>query len=375
MLPLNRRANAKSVARLRRAVAVSVAVLVAGGLVAWAAAGGGSLKLDAATAGTTPTTAGATTTTGTTPTTTRPGQPTGPNCSQTSVGFTPLTELATGRYKGYEGGLYPGGRNSPSRHYLDGGLAAAARVRPLDPNGVPSRSGRIVLLSIGMSNTYLEFLHFMELAGTQFVRAGDLVVASPATGNPRLELVNGATPSWDAGMIVNNEAGYLGIVNSDLADGGVTADQVQAVWLDEAIQNEHQPFPADSQTLRADIDTIIAMLTARFPNLRLVYMSSREYAGYSVSTINPEPYAYESGFAVKWEVARRTAHPLQRPWVAWGPYTWADGTTPRPDGLTWTCADFQRDGTHPSSSGADKVGNLLLKFFTSNRTTRTWFGG
>ena len=46
------------------------------------------------------------------------------------------------------------------------------------------------------------------------------------------------------------------------------------------------------------------MLTL-FPNLKLVYFSSRVYAGYSngVGTPdNPEPYAYEVGFAVKWAI-------------------------------------------------------------------------
>ena len=79
---------------------------------------------------------------------------------------------------------------------------------------------------------------------------------------------------------------------------------------------------------------------------------------------------------MKWAVARRIAyHPRSRPWVAWGPYTWADGTTPRPDGLTWSCSDFAPDGTHPSAQGADKVGAALLRFFTTNKTARTWFAG
>src|ERR671936_402607 len=47
---------------------------------------------------------------------------------------------------------------------------------------------------------------------------------------------------------------------------------------------------------------IVAILRARYPNLKLVYVSSRTYGGYATTPLNPEPYAYDSGFAVKWLV-------------------------------------------------------------------------
>src|SRR2546423_161822 len=85
------------------------------------------------------------------------------NCAQTSVGFTPLPDLATGNYHGYQGGLYPGGVNVPPSAYMKAGLSHAAQVVPLNANGQPDPvNGRIVLLSIGMSNTTQEYTRFKQ---------------------------------------------------------------------------------------------------------------------------------------------------------------------------------------------------------------------
>ena len=70
---------------------------------------------------------------------------------------TPLNDLGAGTYLGFEGGLYENGTNQPPADHLSVGLARKALVRPLDTNGSPSATGKIVLLSIGMSNTTQEF--------------------------------------------------------------------------------------------------------------------------------------------------------------------------------------------------------------------------
>src|SRR3989442_190765 len=116
-----------------------------------------------------------------------------------------------------------------------------------------------------------------------------------------------------------------------------------------------------------------------YPNLRLMYVSSRIYGGYASVALAPEPFAYESGFAFKWLVEDQIngdpalSYPGKAPWLAWAPYLWADGLTPRSDGLTWACSDFQSDGTHPSPSGEQKVANLLLSFFKTDPTATSWF--
>lgn len=282
------------------------------------------------------------------------------HCAGSSVGLTSITDLKKGTYKGTEGGLYPGGVNAPPAAYLRSGEAAAAKVRPLDAAGKPSKDGKIVLLSIGMSNAAYEFSTFQLLAHTQ------------PDVNPAVEIVNGAVPSATADPVSNPQDPYWPEVQGRLDKKDVTARQVQAIWLKEAIRDENRPYPTDANALEHDLQAIISILTQRFPNLKVVYVSSRTYGGYATTNLNPEPFAYDSGFAVKSLVASHIAKNTSGPWVAWGPYIWTDGTKGRNDGLVWTCADVEQDGTHPSEQGRQKIANLLLSFFEHNKTTR-WF--
>ncbi len=65
---------------------------------------------------------------------------------------------------------------------------------------------------------------------------------------------------------------------------------------------------------------------------------------------------------------------MNSPWLSWGAYLWADGTTPRSDGLVWLCPeDFGADGVHPSMTGREKVAQLLLDHFTTDSTSCPWF--
>jgi hypothetical protein len=275
------------------------------------------------------------------------------NCAATSLGLSPLTDLGGGRYHGYRGGLYANGKNVPPKTYARTGLARAKAVKPVD--------GKVVLLSIGMSNTTQEFSAFKRVAD-----------ADPRK-SPTLTIVDGAQGGQDAEIVKDPNARFWTVVDQRLRAAEATSAQVQAVWLKEAIARESNPFPADAKRLKVDLAAIVRVLRARFPNLKLVYVSSRTYGGYASTALNPEPFAYDSGFAVKWLVADRIAGKLKGPWVAWGPYLWTDGEKGRKDGLVWRCEDTRADGTHPSESGRQKVAQLLLRFFTTDATARPWF--
>ncbi|RMG53813.1 MAG: hypothetical protein D6723_06515 [Acidobacteria bacterium] len=300
------------------------------------------------------------------------------DCSKTSVGLTPLTELGTGTYQGKRGGLYPNGMNTPPPEHFLAGLRLAEEIEPLDANGRPDpRNGRIVLISIGMSNTTQEFSTFIELANDDPEK------------NPLLTIVDGAQGGMSANRIIDPDDGATGTrfwtrVDQRLRRAGVTPNQVQVAWVKEADPRPTLPFPADAEQLQSELAIIAQILKHRFPNLKLAYFSSRIYAGYATTSLNPEPFAYQSGFAVKWLIERQingdpalNFDPLRgevnAPWLAWGPYLWADGLRARQDGLIWECDDFREDGTHPSEKGRRKVAALLLDFFKTDPTARPWF--
>lgn len=283
------------------------------------------------------------------------------NCARSSVGFVPLTDLGAGTYQGFAGGLYPNGLNRPPDSYLQAGMAAAQMIQPLNSGGQPDPRGKIVLLSIGMSNTAIEFGAFKGLAD-----------GGPQK-NPQVVIVNGAQGGADARVVARPDSPYWRWVQDRLDAAQVTAQQVQVVWLKEAIAGERSSFPVDAKRLQEALRAIVQILGQQFPNLRIVYLSNRTYGGYATTRLNPEPVAYESSFAVKWVIEDRINGTLRGPWLAWGPYLWTDATKGRLDGFIWECQDVRADGTHPSPSGVQKVARLLLDFFKTDPTAALWF--
>ncbi|HKA15406.1 MAG TPA: hypothetical protein VKH41_10355 [Myxococcota bacterium] len=315
------------------------------------------------------------------------------NCSATSVGRTPLDDLGAGLYLGqFQGGLYPGGSNTvPASHAAEGRTRAAA-VQPLDASGQPSESGRYVLLSLGMSNTTQEFCSQPSTEPCNSWTFMGRAAAHPAVNHGALVIVNGARGGQDASTWDDpRDSNYDFVRDSRLAPKGLIEAQVQVVWIKEANAGPTASLPAanaDARNLEASLGNIVRAVHIRYANAKIVFLSSRIYAGYADTTLNPEPYAYESGFAVKWLVEAQirqmagggidpTAGDLDfgsaAPWLAWGPYLWANGTTPRSDGLVWNCADLESDGTHPAQSGEAKVADRLLAFMLASPFAAPWF--
>lgn len=277
---------------------------------------------------------------------------------------TPLTDLGSAHYLGFAGGLYPDGKNAPPIAYEKAGVALGATVQPLDRDGKQSTSGKIGMISIGISNASPAFTLFSQLA------------SADARKNPSLSMIDAARDGADAFQIAIPNGAYWRHVDSQLQCYDISAAQVQVVWLKTALAHEDRGFPENARSLQRKLRTIVEILRTKFPQLKLVYVSSRTYGGYSESTLSPEPVAYQSAFAFKWLIEERIKNPSSDrliPWVSWGPYLWANGATPRSDGLSWEHSDFEPDGIHPSAQGVLKVATKLFEFFQSDPSAQPWF--
>jgi hypothetical protein len=289
-----------------------------------------------------------------------------------STGHTPLSELGTGLYQGFQGGLYPGGTNTPPAAHAAAAMSFAQQIVPRSASGQPDPNGWIVMIAIGMSNTTHEF--------SVFERQEDL----NSSRNGRVVIINTAQGGQSASVIAPPTAPYWTLVLQRLAAMGLSAQQVQVAWLKEANAGPPNNFPVHAQELRDDLRSIAQNLHDKFPSLRLCYLSSRVYGGYAGGSLNPEPQAYESGFSVKWLIEDQingdpalnyssARGPVESPLLLWGPYLWADGIVPRADGLVWLQGDFEADGTHPAPSGEQKVADMLSAFFPAEPSAQPWW--
>lgn len=272
----------------------------------------------------------------------------------------------------YAAWLYPQDANQmPLAHRIQG-EAVAATIRPLDANGsVDPANGKILAIAEGMSNTRDEMNAFLNLLARR-----------QAEINPKFQLLNFAEGECD--------------LECWLAKGpGAVDAQVQIALLKHSNNRPQLPdgsprqpspafpdreskrFPGHAQTTKEHLKQRILVLKKKYPNLKMVYLTSRTFGGWSCAPAGNdfrEPVAFEEGFAVKWLVAdqilRRDPElefegdDAPAPWLAWGPYLWDS---------TWRQDMYRADGTHPCETGADSVAQLWWDFLMNESTARAWF--
>jgi hypothetical protein len=282
-----------------------------------------------------------------------------------------MNDLGTGFYGSYQGGLYASGSNidDPTHHAY--GVSMAQAIQPLDMNGNPNPNGKYVLLTIGHSNT--------EDVSAELLALGS---AEPAK-NPHLVLVNGATGSSSADELQDPSSYFWDIMNTIyLPSAGVSPLQVEVVWLNDVDVSHPSTIP----DLQSMLENIARIVLNKFPNTKIVYLSSVNYTAYSngVRNAQPEPTAYETGFAVKAVIQDQenglgnlnynpANGPVVAPWLSWAAYYWTNGLLGRSDGLTWSCQDNINDGVHPATPGRVKAAAQLLNFLKTDDTAIPWF--
>ena len=319
----------------------------------------------------------------------------------------PLTDM-TAPYKGEDGGLYGGGRNTPPEAHSAAYLKEAGKIRPLNAQGQPADGGKIGFITIGFSNPSIESADFKSTADADPQKSQRVVIVNGCIGGR-----SAAMWAWDGADLLpkteqerlDKEMDLLGMPKGPrrssgtakdtwptlaqrIAEAGLTPPQVQVCWLKHVEANPKPlgEFPAHARALQADITAVLQIARQHYPNLRIVYLSSRTFGGWSGrASGSPEPYAYESGFGTRWLVQSQlrgeaalnfdpARGAVKAPLLLWGPYLWACGNVPRKlDGLTWTRNDVRADQLHPNENGCKKTTALLLNFFKTGEGTRLWF--
>ena len=263
-------------------------------------------------------------------------------------------------------------RTSRRRRLLAAAKRATAAIRPLDAEGKPDENGIIGLVSISMSNATQEFSYFKQLADKDSAKSPRVVIVDCAQGGQ-------AMAEW-----VSPRASAWAETDRRLAAAHVSPKQVQVAWIKLANKGPTGDLAEHGKKLEQDTQAVLQNAKSRFPNLQIAYLGSRIYGGYSTGPLNPEPYAYEGAFAVRWlirdqmqgaaELNYDPTHGPSKPRCSCGDHISGPmASSRRANGLVWQRADLASDGTHPSQSGREKVATMLLSFFKTDALAKIWF--
>lgn len=290
------------------------------------------------------------------------------NCANSGINQLPINDLGGSFYSGIQqGGLYPSGSNIRPAAHEAAGIALAAQIVPLNNNGIPSPTGKVGFVGMGMSNAERTFIPFRsQFNADPATKKTVKLVEACVYGRTAEQMSNPADPYWTVDL------------PNALNTAGVKAIQVQVVWIMEGMKDKLEPYPTHVDTLAGYWKSIVQIARTKFPNLKIAYLDMMQYMGYGVST-PAEPYFFEQGFAIKKVIEDQIngdpalAYPTLAPWLSWGHYFWSDGVKPRSDGMTWLCpTDCIGDGVHQSTIGAAKMATRLLNTLKADTTCQGW---
>ncbi len=266
-----------------------------------------------------------------------------------------MIDLAGGFYTDPQGGVHPGGL------YDTGQNARPPEIDAVMPVVTPV-AGKLGVALMGAST--------IRLIGDALL---PLVAADPLKA-PKVKFCNGAiggkrTDSW-----ANPNDSCWTTFASRLASAGISPNQLRVVLFMDFANAGTGTFEGDVAQNTAWIDAVIANISAKYPSVRTVYLSSHHYVGYSGSVGVEEPLAYIDAWSIQRVVRLRAG--TNTPWTVVGAYPWTNGEIPRADGKFYICSDFQQDGNsagvHMDPPGASKAALDFLSVLQTDTST-VWY--
>jgi len=286
-----------------------------------------------------------------------------------------LTDLGTGTYLGFKGGLYPGGVNSPSGNYATDLMIFASDIVPLNPKGKidSTAKGKLGFISLGAST-----------CGDLFVALKNKTYGNPAT-NQFLHMVNCANGGGKGSLnsIMNPNDPYWNHVDLVMRTSFLSPNQVEVIYLDTEDSTSSVVFPGRPYQYRDDFEEAMRVCKAKFKKLRLVYVMGRATTFNKTQIQNKEPCPYYAGWGQKFAIedqingvagTRYKGVNAVAPLYTWAWYQWADGsTTPRQDGFIWR-KNMTADGIHATDEGLDTLSNRFQNFLLTDPYAKIWYG-
>ncbi len=236
----------------------------------------------------------------------------------------------------------------------------------LTATGAPSVTavdGIIGIVCIGMSNANQECGNYQDRVAGEFAPdiAANIRVVNCAVGGHAIE--RWIDPAFDGKL-------WDDCRDRKAPQAGIRPDQVRVIWHKAANQfttgaggaalPTYPSTSSDYEAFVTHLGDFAARVAGKFPSVQAVYTSSRSYGGFAGNVGRGEPLSYEEGLALNtWLGTHATVDGV---WYGWGPYLWAPDCSTgmaNASGVCYDREDYVADGVHPSTSGRQKVSQML----------------
>ncbi|MBV9961211.1 MAG: hypothetical protein JO072_03095 [Parafilimonas sp.] len=291
--------------------------------------------------------------------------------SQSDITLIPLNDLGKNTYKDSVGGLYPGGKNSPSGTYANDLLKTSNSIAPIDSFGNPHKHGRIVFISLGGST-----------GGHNMTQLKKQTKNNPLT-NSNLVLLDCNNGYGDASLnsIMNPNDSYWDHVTQIIQGAYSSYRQVQIIYLETDDSSMQKYWPNRPNLVKNELESCLRVFKQKFPNIKMVYVLGRTRTFGNEELWNREPSPYYFGWACKWAIqdqingvpgTQYKGKKAVAPMITWGWYQWADTTPRKTDGFYWLQSETS-DGLHATPEGQDTLATRFQNFLLTDKFAKIWY--
>lgn len=276
---------------------------------------------------------------------------------------------SSGVYKGLPSGLYDGVKNTPELSQKVLLQQQLKLIKPVDKKGLENADGKIGFVFIGESYVTGEFELFSEFISGNPEINQKLVLIDATDSNLNTLEWNKSNQAWDS-------------LSKKMVKSDISPKQVQILWLSLGFTDYSGDLSSDVSGQVSILTNIIKTALTKYPDTKVIYLSSPRYSGFAKDPIYEEPRMYEAGFAVRELISQQTRGDLNfrqsnnllksEPALVWGPYIWNNDTTGSTR-FSYKATDFVDDGVRLTIPGKQRYIVDLYKFWSSYEFSKSWF--